>query len=105
MNVVKNDSVLIIAGNQRGKKGRVLKVFPEKNRIIVEGINLIKRHTKPSTKNTHGGIVEKEASINASNVMVICNRCGQPTRVGRKALSDGAKIIRVRTCAKCNEVL
>ena len=105
MKVVKNDTILVISGNARGKKGKVLKVFPQKKRIIVEGVNFIKRHTKPSTKNPHGGIVEKEASINVSNVMVICNKCGQPTRVGRKILKDQEKVIRARYCLKCAEVL
>ena len=105
MKVVKNDMVLIISGNARGKKGKVLKVFPKQNRIIVEGVNFIKRHTRPSAKNVHGGIVEKEAPIQVSNVMVICNKCGEPTRVGRKILKDGDKIIRARFCRKCEEVI
>ena len=105
MNIVKEDTVLVISGNSRGKKGKVLKVFPKEGRVIVEGVNFIKKHTKPSQKNVHGGIVEKEASINASNVMVICNKCGNPTRVGRKILSDSGKKIRARVCCKCNEVM
>ncbi len=105
MRIVKEDTVLVVSGNAQGKKGRVLKVFPKENRIIVEGVNFIKKHTKPSTKNPHGGIVEKEAPINASNVMVICNKCGEPTRVGRKILREGDKKIRARVCKKCNEVL
>jgi large subunit ribosomal protein L24 len=105
MKVVKNDTVLIIAGNARGKKGRVLKVFPRKKRIIVEGVHFIKRHTRRSPKAVHGGIVEKEAPIDVSNVMVICNKCGQPTRVGRHILRDSDRVIRARICRKCNEVL
>jgi large subunit ribosomal protein L24 len=105
MNVVKNDTVLVISGNANGKKGKVLKVFPSKNTIIVEGVNFIKRHTRPSTKNIHGGIVEKEAPIDASNVLVICNKCGEPTRVGRRLLRDGDKVTRARICKRCNEVL
>ncbi len=105
MKVLKNDNVVIISGNDRGKRGKVLKVFPKNNRIIVEGVNFIKRHTKPSAKAPHGGIMEKEASIDVSNVMVICNKCGQPTRVGYKILREGDKRIRARYCRKCNEVL
>lgn len=105
MKIIKNDTVLIIAGNYNGKRGRVLKVFPSKNRIIVEGVNFIKRHTKKSTKNPTGGIIEKEAPINVSNAMVICSKCGQPTRVGRMAIKEDDRVIRVRTCTKCSEVM
>ncbi len=105
MRVVKNDTVLVITGNARGKKGRVLKVFPKDNRIIVEGVNFIKRHTRPSTTNPRGGIVEKEAPIDVSKVMVICNKCGEPTRVGRKVLLEGNRKVRARICKKCEEVL
>jgi large subunit ribosomal protein L24 len=102
MKVNKNDTVLVISGNDKGKKGKILKVFPAKQRIIVEGVHFIKRHTKKSNKNPQGGIVEKEGSINASNVMVICGRCNQPTRIGRKRLEDGK---RARVCRKCNEMI
>jgi len=105
MKVLKNDTVLIVSGNDRGKKGKVLKVYPRKNSIIVEGANFIKRHSKPSGKNPQGGIMEKEAMINVSNVMVICNKCGLPARVGFKTLQDGDKKVRARHCRKCNEVL
>jgi large subunit ribosomal protein L24 len=102
MKVNKNDTVLVVSGNDKGKKGKVLKVFPEKERIIVEGVHFIKRHTKKSNKNPQGGIVEKEGSINASNVMVICGRCNKPTRIGRKRLEDGKH---ARICKKCNEMI
>ena len=86
----KNDNVLVITGKDRGKKGRVLKVVPAKDgkiRLIVEGINLIKRHTKPNPgKNIKGGIVEREASLHASNVQLVCPECGAQTRVGRRIL-------------------
>ena len=99
----KNDNVLIITGKDRGKKGRVLKVLPEKNRLIVEGVNLIKRHTKPNPgKNVKGGIVEREASLHASNVQLVCPECGGQTRVGHKILGDGRK---VRVCRKCEGVV
>jgi len=99
----KNDSVLVIAGKDRGKRGRVLRVVPEKNRLIVEGVNLIKRHTKPNpTKNVKGGIVVREASLHASNVQLVCPECSAQTRVGHKLLGDGRK---VRVCRKCGGVV
>ena len=79
----KNDNVSSSTGKDRGKRGRVLKVLPEKNRLIVEGVNIIKRHTKPNPqRNIKGGIVEREASLHASNVQLVCPECGKPTRVG-----------------------
>ena len=78
----KNDNVLVITGKDRGKRGRVLRVVPEKNRLIVEGVNMIKRHTKPNPgKNIKGGIVEREASLHASNVQLVCPECGAQTRM------------------------
>jgi large subunit ribosomal protein L24 len=108
----KNDNVLVITGKDRGKRGRVLKVLPGKTddngkpgkiRLIVEGVNLIKRHTKPNPgKNVKGGIVEREASMHASNVQLVCPECGAQTRIGRKTLGDGRK---VRICRKCDGVV
>ena len=99
----KNDSVIVITGKDRGKRGRVLKVLPVRNRLIVEGVNLIKRHTRPNpTKNVKGGIVSREASLHASNVQLVCPECGAMTRVGRKVLDDGRK---VRICRKCEGVV
>ena len=99
----KNDNVLVITGKDRGKRGRVLRVLPEKNRLIIEGVNIIKRHTKPNPgKNIKGGIVEREASMHASNVQLMCPDCGAQTRVGRKMLGDGRK---VRVCRKCGGVV
>jgi large subunit ribosomal protein L24 len=101
--VRKNDTVLVITGRDRGKRGRVLKVLPEKNRLIVEGVNVIKRHTRPNpTKNIKGGIVEREAALHASNVQLVCPECGAQTRIGRKVLGDGRK---VRVCRKCEGVV
>lgn len=102
MKVVKNDTVLVISGNYKGKRGKVLKVFPKDNRVIVEGVNFIKRHTKPTQKNTQGGIVEKEASIHISNLMVVCPKCDTPTRLGKKILENNK---RIRICRNCNEML
>ena len=90
MNVHKNDNVIVIAGNARGKSGKILKIFRENHRVIVEGVNIIKRHTRASQKNPKGGIVQKEAPINASNVMVVCPKCNKPSRVGHKSVSDSA---------------
>ena len=99
----KNDNVLVIAGKDRGKKGRVLKVEPLRNRLVVEGVNMIKRHTKPNPqRNIKGGIVEREASLHASNVQLVCPECGKMTRVGHKVLADGRK---VRICRKCEGVV
>ena len=105
MKVKKEDTVLVVSGNARGKKGRILKVFPKENRVIVEGVNLIKRHTKPSQRNAQGGIVEKEAPIDASNVMVICNKCGEPSRIGYKTLDEGGKKSRKKKKKKCDEMM
>lgn len=99
----KNDNVLVIAGKDRGKRGRVLKVLPARNRVIVEGVNFINRHTKPNPgRNVKGGIVKREASLHASNVQLVCPECGAATRVGRRVLGDGRK---VRTCRKCEGVV
>jgi large subunit ribosomal protein L24 len=99
----KNDTVLVITGKDRGKRGRVLSIVPEKNRLIVEGVNLIKRHTKPNpARNVKGGIVQREASLHASNVQLICPECAAPTRIGRRILGDGRK---VRVCRKCEGVV
>ena len=102
LRVRKNDTVLILSGNHKGKKGKVLKVFPNTNRVIVEGVNIIKRHTRASQKNPQGGIVEKEASITISNVIVICTKCNTPTRIGSRLLEDGKH---VRMCKKCGEMV
>jgi large subunit ribosomal protein L24 len=99
----KNDSVVVITGKDRGKRGRVLKVLAAKNRLVIEGVNIIKRHTKPNPqRNIKGGLVEREAGLHASNVQVVCPDCGKPTRLGRKVLGDGRK---VRICRKCEGVV
>ncbi|MEW5761938.1 MAG: 50S ribosomal protein L24 [Bacillota bacterium] len=98
----KGDAVLVTTGKDAGKKGKVLAVLPRRNRVIVEGVNVVKRHTRPTRKVPQGGIVEKEAPIHASNVMLLCTRCHQPTRVARRVLEDGRK---VRACKKCGEVI
>ena len=93
MQIRKNDQVVIRAGKDRGKRGRVLIVLPEKNRVVVEGVNLIKRHTRPNPqKNIKGGIVEREATIHVSNVMVVDPETNEPTRLGSKTLPDGRRV-------------
>jgi large subunit ribosomal protein L24 len=100
--IKKNDKVIILSGKEQGKIGNVLKVDSEKERVIVEKINVVKRHSKPSAANAQGGIIEKEAPIHISNLMIICNKCAEPTKVGKRILDDGSK---VRICKKCGEVI
>lgn len=102
MKVKKEDLVKVIAGKERGKKGKVLVVFPGENKLLVEKLNMIKRHTKANPQTGKGGIIEKEAKIPCSNVMVICVKCDSAVRVGRKRLEDGKN---VRICKKCGEIL
>jgi large subunit ribosomal protein L24 len=101
--IKKNDNVLVIAGRDRGKRGRVLSVVPGKSAVIVEGVNMIKRHTKANPQKTvKGGIVERETSMNIAKVQVVCASCGAATRIGHQLLEDGRK---VRVCRKCKGVL
>ncbi len=102
MRVKKGDMVVVMAGNDKGKEGKVLKVFPDKNRIIIEKVNLIKRHTKASRDVPQGGIIEKEGPIHVSNVMLVCPTTGRPTRIGKEILSDGS---RARVSKKSGEML
>lgn len=102
LGIKKNDTVLVIRGDEKGKKGRVKAVQMEKNRLLVESINMIKKHMKPSKKQTQGGIIEKEAPIHRSNVMLLCSKCNKPTRIGHNILENGNKI---RVCKKCGEVI
>src|SRR5215813_15269105 len=101
--IKKNDEVYILRGKDRGKTGRVLIVLPGTQRIVVEGVQMIKRHTRPNPqRNIKGGIVEKEASIHISNVALICKNCKKHTRIGKSVLSDGR---RVRSCKKCGNTI
>ncbi|MHB8078396.1 MAG: 50S ribosomal protein L24 [Candidatus Krumholzibacteriia bacterium] len=102
MHIRKNDKVKVISGNDRGKIGQVLKVFPETNKVIVEKVNLIKRHTKRSQNMPQGGIIEKEGPITVSTVMLVCPKCGEASRTGRVVLADGS---RARSCKSCGEML
>lgn len=101
-NLKKDDTVLVIAGKERGKSGRVVRVIGDRGKVLVERINMIKRHRKPAGPQNPGGIVEKEAPLDVSNVMLLCRSCDKPTRIGRKALESGAH---VRVCRKCGEVV
>lgn len=100
--IVKGDEVLVIAGNDRGKTGKVLAIFPEKQRVIVEGVNFVKRHTRPTQRNPQGGVVEREAAIHVSNVMPHDGKARRGTRVRTRTLSDGT---RVRESVASGEVL
>jgi len=102
MNIRKNDSVMVIAGRERGKTGKVLRVLPERSVAIIERMNLVKRHARARGPQQPGGIVEKEAPIHISNLMVMCDKCNAPVRVGRKVLADGEK---TRVCRRCGEAL
>ncbi|MEE9549035.1 MAG: 50S ribosomal protein L24 [Candidatus Binatia bacterium] len=102
LHIHKNDSVMVIAGKERGKTGKVLRVLPSKGRALIERVNLVKRHTRPRGPQVPGGILEKEASIHISNLMLMCDKCNAPVRVGKKILEDGEK---VRVCRRCGDHL
>ena len=101
-NIRKNDTVMVIAGKERGKTGKVLRVLGEKGRVVIERLNMVKRHQKSRGVQSPGGVVEKEASINLSNVMIMCERCNAPARVGRRRLENAPS---VRVCRRCDEVI
>jgi large subunit ribosomal protein L24 len=100
--IKKEDTVLVITGKEKGKKGRVLSVAPSESQLVIEKINMIKRHMKPNRKYSQGGIIEKEAPIHISNVMLVCPKCSKPTRIANVMLEGNKK---VRTCKKCKEVI
>jgi len=102
MKIRKNDTVIVIAGKDRGKKGKVRRTFPKEDRVIVEGLNMIKRHSRARRAARQAGIIELEAPIHVSNVMLLCDKCAKPTRVGFDFLDDGKK---VRICNSCGEVI
>lgn len=97
--IKRDDFVLVISGKDKGKRGKVLRVIPKESRVVVEGVNIVKKHQKP-TPTRPGGIIEMAAPIHISNVMLVCPRCNRPTRVGFTFLEDGRK---VRVCKKCKE--
>src|SRR5207248_3320235 len=101
--VKKNDRIVVLSGREKGKQARVLDVRSSEGKVLVEGVAMVKRHTKPNqTRGIQGGITEKEAYIDASNVMVICPNCGKPTRVARQELQEGT---RARACKKCGATI
>ena len=100
--VKKDDKVKVIAGKDKGKIGKVLKVHRKKNRVVIENLNMVKRHARPSAQNKQGGIVDIEAPINLANVMLMCSKCMTPTRIKIQRLEDGKK---VRACSKCSEII
>ncbi len=102
MKIRKNDTVLVIAGKDKGKKGKVRLAYPKDEQVLVDGINFIKRHTRAVRQIRQAGIIEREAPIHVSNVMLLCSRCNHPTRVGFHFLEDGRK---VRICRSCHEVI
>ena len=103
VNIRRNDQVKVISGRDKGKQGRVLRVFPADAKVLVEHVMMVKKNVRPNPqKNIKGGIVEKEAGINVSNVMVVCGSCGKHTRIGHTVLPDGTK---VRSCRHCNTAL
>lgn len=102
LHVKKDDLVMIVTGKDKGKSGKILRVLPDKGRVLVENLNLIKRHTRPSRTNNEGGIIEKEAPIAISNVQLLCQGCNKPVRTGIRTLDDGSK---TRYCKQCNEIV
>ncbi|MBE0415230.1 MAG: 50S ribosomal protein L24 [Dehalococcoidia bacterium] len=102
MKIRKDDTVLVIAGKDKGKKGSVRQSLPKESRVVVDGVNKVKRHMRPRGTVRQAGIIEREAPIHVSNVMLLCTKCNQPTRVSFRFLEDGS---RVRVCRRCGEVI
>jgi len=102
MKIRKNDTILVIAGKNKGKKGKVRFAYPDKERVLVEGVNMIKRHTRALRQARQAGIIEREAPIHVSDVMLLCSKCNHPTRVGFRLLEDDK---RVRVCRACSEII
>ena len=100
LHVKRDDTVIVISGDDKGVKGKVIAVSPDERKVIVEGVNLVTKHQKPRGQGMPGGIIHKEAAIDASNVMLVCQKCGKPARYGFKVNADGTK---TRICKKCHE--
>jgi large subunit ribosomal protein L24 len=107
MNIKKGDTVLIIAGKDKGKQGTVSRAMPQVNKVIVEGLNVVKKHVRPQGQTRQGGVIEKAMPLQVSNTMLICTECGEPTRVGHERRPMGAdqKVRSVRLCKKCSKVI
>jgi large subunit ribosomal protein L24 len=102
LKIKKGDKVLVIAGRDRGKKGKVEKIIKDKQKVVVAGVNILKKHTKPSAKNRQGGIIEFAAPLAISNVILLCPKCNKPSKINYKFLKNNQKI---RVCKKCNEAI
>jgi large subunit ribosomal protein L24 len=102
LTIRKNDTVLVIAGREKGKRGKVLFVLPTRERVVVEHINMIKKHQRPTQKLRQGGIIEREAPLHVSNVMLVCSKCDKATRVGVRVLADDR---RARVCRRCGDIV
>jgi large subunit ribosomal protein L24 len=102
MKIRKDDTVIIIAGKDKGKKGKVRFAYPKDNRVLVEGVNYIKRHARATGQVRQAGIIEREEPVHVSDVMLMCSKCNRPVKVGHRILTDGKK---VRVCRSCNEVI
>ena len=102
MRLRENDNVLVVKGRDRGKQGRIQQVLPKDDKVLVDGINVVVRHQKPTGGVRQGGIIQKELPLQASNVMLVCPNCNAPTRIGSRRLADGTK---ARVCRKCEEVI
>jgi large subunit ribosomal protein L24 len=102
MKVRKNDTVLVIAGKSKGMKGKVRQTLPKESRVVVEGVNIVKRHMRPRGATRQAGIIEREAPVQVSKVMLLCTKCDRPTRIGIRFIEDGKK---VRVCRRCEEVI
>ena len=102
LDIRKDDTIMVTTGDEKGKKGRVIDLSSEGNRLFIEGVNMIKKHMKPNKQYSQGGIIEKEAPVQRSNVMLVCPKCDKPTKIGNKMLENGKKI---RECKKCGEVI
>ncbi len=100
--IKKNDTVKILTGKDKGKQGKVLTVFPDTGRVLVQGLNFVKKHSRRTKDDQQGGIIQKESPVDVSNLMVVCQKCGKPTRIGFSVLSDGTK---TRICKKCQELI
>ncbi len=99
--IKKNDLIMVTQGREKGKSGRVLRVFPEKEKVLIEKINFVKRHSRPHGQQRQGGIIEKEAPLAISNVMLLCEKCNKPVRIGHRSIEGGKK---TRFCRKCGEI-
>lgn len=102
LSIKRNDTVVVVAGKEKGKRGKVLVVLPDLDRVIIERVNFVKRHQRPTQKVRQGGIIEREGSLHVSNVMLVCGKCDKPTRTGIQVLTDGR---RARVCRRCGEIV